>query len=150
LISLLDTNLLIALGWPNHVHHGTAIEWFKKNQAAGWATCPVTQSGFVRLSSNRKILPEAVSPQEAMALLRRITALPHHVFWSDDVAIATSEWVAPSRLLGHRQITDAHLLALALRHQGRLATLDSGIREIVPSSHTPSEAISFVLDEVGS
>lgn len=148
MISLLDLNLLIALSWPNHVHHGLALTWFKRHQSLGWATCPLTQSGFIRLSSNRKIMPEAVSPREAIELLRRIVELPNHVFWTDDVAIASAEQIDSSRLVGHRQITDAHLLALALRRGGRLATLDAGIRQLVPSTYSPTEAVTLVLEDV--
>jgi toxin-antitoxin system PIN domain toxin len=79
MICLLDVNLLVALAWPNHVHHAAALGWFRRNQATGWATCPLTQSGFVRVSSNSAMVSDARSPQEAIQLLRRIVALPHHV-----------------------------------------------------------------------
>jgi toxin-antitoxin system PIN domain toxin len=88
MVSLLDVNLLIALAWPNHVHHRTAMTWFQRHQEDGWATCPVTQSGFVRVSSNPQAVSDARSPAEAVLLLRRIVALPHHEFWQDDVALA--------------------------------------------------------------
>ena len=122
-VSLLDVNLLIALAWPNHVHHRTALRWFDRNRKSGWATCPLTQSGFVRVSSNAHILPGARSPREALALLRRIVELPNHVFWQDDFSIATSDLVDETKLLGHRQITDAHLLAVALRGRDRRSLL---------------------------
>lgn len=144
MISLLDVNLLVALAWPNHVHHRTALRWFGEHREEGWATCPLTQSGFVRISSNRKVLPEAKTPREAALLLRRIVALPHHLFWEDDISLATSEEVDLSRILGHRQVTDAHLLALALRRGGRLATLDSGVIDLVPTGATPEAAVCLV------
>jgi toxin-antitoxin system PIN domain toxin len=125
-VALLDVNVLIALAWPNHVHHELALRWFKEQEVWGWATCPTTQSGFVRVSSNRQVLPNAKSPQEALLLLRRITALPHHIFWADDIAMAHSQLIAPRKIQGHRQVADAHLLALSLRQDGRLATLDGG------------------------
>jgi toxin-antitoxin system PIN domain toxin len=145
--ALLDVNLLIALAWPNHVHHRSALRWFDRTRKAGWATCPLTQSGFVRVSSNEHILPGARSPREALALLRRIVALPGHVFWEDDLSIAATDLIDETRLLGHRQITDAHLLALALRHGGQLATLDRGITQLVPPSHSAKTAVLLVLDE---
>ncbi len=114
MISLLDVNLLIALAWPTHVHHRAALAWFRENQALGWATCPLTQSGFVRVSANEKALPDAKTPQEAVLLLRRIVALPHHQFWQDDVSLATSQLFDVTRLTGYRQVTDAHLVTLAL------------------------------------
>ena len=68
-VGLLDANMLIALAWPSHVHHREAHEWFAANQSAGWATCPLTRCAFVRVSSNPKIIPEAVVPM-ACALIR--------------------------------------------------------------------------------
>jgi uncharacterized protein len=147
LVSLLDVNLLIALAWRNHVHHQAALRWFDRNRKSGWATCPLTESGFVRVSSNAHILPNACSPREALGLLRRIVGLPGHVFWEDDISIATSEFIDETKLLGHRQITDAHLLAVAMRHDGQLATLDRGITHLVPASHSGKDVIRLVLDE---
>lgn len=141
MISLLDVNLLVALAWPSHVQHDAALGWFRENRAAGWATCPLTQSGFVRVSSNRQVIPEAKSPQEAVGLLRRIVELPGHRFWEDDFAIATASEIASERLLGYRQVTDAHLLALAIRRGGRLATFDGGIRELVPKDRSAEDVV---------
>ena len=144
MVSLLDVNLLIALAWPSHVHHSPALRWFKQNQAKGWATCPVTQSGFVRISSNPRISPDIRTPQEALALLKRIVALPHHVFWPDDISIADSELLDAGRLQGHRQVTDAHLVALALARKGRLATLDAGVKNLVPKSYAGAESVCLI------
>jgi len=146
MIHLLDVNLLVALAWPNHVHHAAALGWFRRSQPAGWATCPLTESGFVRVSSNPSAMPEARSPREAIHLLRRIVALPQHVFWHDDVSM-TSDSMAEIPLVGHRQITDAHLLALAQSRGGRLATLDGGIRSLVPHGHEAAEILCLVLEE---
>jgi uncharacterized protein len=122
-----------------------ALGWFRANRHLGWATCPLTQSGFVRVSANRHVLRDAKSPQEALELLRLITSLPHHVFWADDVALASSDFVAADKLVGYRQVTDAHLLAVALRHGGRLATLDRGVRDLVPDGISASEAVWELL-----
>jgi toxin-antitoxin system PIN domain toxin len=143
---LLDINLLVALAWPTHVHHGTALAWFRRNQASGWATCPLTQSGFVRVSSNSSVVSEARTPQEAIHLLRRIVALPHHIFWHDDLSLASSEFLDEVPLVGYRQVTDAHLLALAQRRGGILATLDGKIRGLVPRSHAAADVLCLVLD----
>jgi toxin-antitoxin system PIN domain toxin len=139
-IALLDVNVLVALAWPNHVHHDVALDWFKRSQSAGWATCPLTESGFVRVSSNQRAIPEAKSPQEAILLLRQVVALPHHHFLSDDISMARSQHVEERRLVGHRQVTEAHLLALALRHAARLVTLDRGVTGLVPRGVDPSSA----------
>jgi hypothetical protein len=131
-IGLPDVNVLVALAWPNHVLHERARAWFEDSHRRGWATCPVTESGFVRVSSNRKVIPEARRPGEAILLLREMTALPGHVFWSDDTSIARSPWIAAERLVGHGQVTDAHLAALSLRRKGRLVTFDRGIADVLP------------------
>lgn len=147
MVSLLDVNLLVALAWPNHVHHRAALAWFRRNQGAGWATCPVTQSGFIRVSSNPAAVSEAKSPQEAALLLRRIVALPFHEFWHDDVSFASTSFLEEIRLVGYRQVTDAHLLTLAMHRGGRLATLDGKIRSLVPREREVSELLSCVLEE---
>lgn len=143
---LLDVNLLVALAWPTHVHHGAALAWFRRSQASGWATCPLTQSSFVRVSSNSSVVSDAKSPQEAIHLLRRIVALPHHVFWHDDVSVASSEFLDEVPLVGYRQVTDAHLLALAESRGGMLATLDGKIRSLVPRGRDSDEVLCLVLE----
>jgi hypothetical protein len=136
MVSLLDVNVLVALAWPNHVHHQAAHRWFARHAGPGWATSSVVELGFIRVSSNARVVPSAVSPQEAAGLLRRITAFAGHHFWRDDVRFAESPHVALSHVVGHQQVTDAHLVALAIRHGGRLATFDRGVRALVPAGHT--------------
>ena len=75
-VHLLDTNVLIGLAWPQHVHHGEAHTWFRKVGSEVWSTCPITQLGFIRISSNAKIIRDAVSPRDALAVLEQIIALP--------------------------------------------------------------------------
>jgi len=122
---LLDVNVLIALVWPSHVHHGLAQAWFSERRAAGFRTCPLTEIGFIRISTNSKFTSEAVLPTEALAILERIRSMPEHEFWPDDLAISTALG-GGAGIVGHRQITDAYLLALARSHGGVLATLDRG------------------------
>jgi toxin-antitoxin system PIN domain toxin len=122
---LLDTNVLIALAWPNHVHHHEAQTWFSKRGAARFRTCPTTQTGFVRISSNPAFSTLAVTPGEALALLDQVTSLPGHDFWTDDISLHDA--LAGRLLTGHRQVTDAYLLALAIAHGGVLASLDRAI-----------------------
>jgi toxin-antitoxin system PIN domain toxin len=130
---LLDVNLLVALAWPNHVHHDAALAWWRGRGVGAWATCPATQFGFVRVSSNRHVVREAKTPGEAVVLLTRIVAQPGHVFWIDDISIMESAWIDVSRIIGHRQVTDAHLVALAIRHGGRIATFDRSLGEAAPA-----------------
>lgn len=71
-------------------------------------------------------------PREAAELLRKITSLPEHEFWFDDVSL--NDAMQNRAILGHRQITDAYLLALAGAHGGTVATLDRGLRILAEGS----------------
>jgi len=130
--ALLDVNVLIALAWPNHVHHRPARSWFRDNHRKGWATCSTTENGFVRISSNPAVVDEARTPAEAVLLLRRLLQVEGHRFWKDDVSIARAEAIDTQRIRGYRQVMDAHLLELARRHRGCLATFDRKIGELLP------------------
>ena len=120
--ALLDTNVLLALAWPNHQHHAPAHEWFAAHAKRGWATCAVTQLGFVRLSANPSYTPNAVSPQDAATLLQRWTHLKGHRFW---VSPAADDPAIYARALGHQQVNDAWLVAVARHNHGTLVTLDT-------------------------
>lgn len=138
---LLDINVLIALAWPNHVHHREAVEWFRGRAVNAFRTCPMTQAGFVRISSNPSFTPAAVTPRDALALLRLVTDLPGHEFWPDNLPLAAAfEDAAP--LATHRQVTDGYLLALAASHGGVLATLDRGI---APLARRAPETLEVIL-----
>jgi uncharacterized protein len=131
-IALLDVNVLVALAWPNHVFHNSARNWFRAQQASGWATCPTTENGFVRVSSNTRITPEAKSPWESALFLRKLVALSGHVFWPEEASILNNHWIGPEKIHTHKLVTDAHLLALALHNNGCLATFDRGILRLIP------------------
>jgi toxin-antitoxin system PIN domain toxin len=120
-------NVLVALAWPNHIHHRQAVTWFVGIREDGWATCPITESGFVRVSANARVLPDARTPSEARALLSALRTKGTHRFWEDDVSAADDPSGVFATVVGHRQVTDAHLLSLAIRRGGVLATLDRGI-----------------------
>lgn len=143
MIGLLDVNVLVALAWPAHVHHALTHRWFARSREGGWATCPATQAGFVRVVSNPRFSPDAPTPREAFAHLALIVALPGHVLWADDASLVGSRFLAPDRLFGYRQVTDAHLLAIALRQGGGLITLDQGIRSVLPPGF-PAERVSVI------
>ena len=134
----------IALAWPSHIHHQQAHTWFTANTSSGWATCPFIQCGFVRLSSNVRIIPEAVSPQQAIALLKKIVDRPHHTFWPDSISIASAETIPTDLLVGHRQVTEAYLLGLTIHHQGRLATLDRSIVHLLPVDSPHKDAVEII------
>lgn len=141
---LLDTNLLIALLWPRHVQHDTARVWFARHRKKGWATCPLTQTGFVRIVSNPAFSRDAVRPGDAVQVLATNTAAKDHVFWADDVAVGEAVQFAGTRLMGHQQVTDAFLLGLALRHGGKLATLDQGIAALAEPGSKAAQAILVI------
>lgn len=128
---LLDVNVLIALLWAQHEHHAAAQRWFADASRQGWATCGVTQLGFVRIVSNPTFSPEAIRAGQAVAVLAANLEHPEHRAWVD--RWGAGELLAPflPRLVGHRQVTDAYLLGLALKHGGRLATFDGGIEALL-------------------
>lgn len=124
--ALLDVNVLIALLDLNHVDHRLARGWIERNIASGWASCPITQNGFVRIVS-QPAYPNALTVAEGISRLERAVRTPHHELWPNDLSILDSVWVDRTRLLGHRQVTDASLLALAVARGGRFVTLDRNI-----------------------
>jgi toxin-antitoxin system PIN domain toxin len=124
--ALLDVNVLIALLDQAHPHHNAAMSWLKANIKHGWASCPITQNGCIRIMSQASY-PGA---RPAARIIERLRgALDHsaHFFWPDDASIVDPKIVDGSRVHSARQITDTYLLALALKHNGRLVTFDSGI-----------------------
>ncbi len=121
--SLLDVNMLIALSDEAQMHFDVARAWLTDNIATGWATCPITQNGFVRVANKKKDLHSASIP-EAFRLLSAWIEQSDHEFWPDDLSLLESAAVDHSRLLGSSQITDVYLLALAVKHGGRFVTLD--------------------------
>lgn len=127
---LLDVNVLIALTVPEHVHNLAARRWFAAARDDGWATTPVTEFGFVRVVSNPAAMGDAFSPAEAIAVLAQLRTRRGHVDWVDDVTPSDPELVEGHRLVGHRQVPDAHLLALARRHLGSVATFDGGMVDL--------------------
>ena len=142
---LLDTNLLIALLWPSHERHDLALKWFTRHRAKGWATCPFTQAGFVRIVANPAFSRDAVQPREAIQVLSANTAAKDHAFWPDELPLAESVAFTGVRLLGHQQVTDAYLLGLAIRRGGVLATLDQRIAALVDPKTTERKALETVV-----
>ena len=131
---LLDVNVLIALLWPAHESHARAQRWFAQNAQQGWATCAMTQAGFIRITSNPAFSRQAVSPRDALEVLRGSLRHPEHRFWTDDISATDALAQFGRRLVGHQQITDAYLLALAIRKKGRVATFDTSLGSLLPDS----------------
>ncbi|MFY9659283.1 MAG: TA system VapC family ribonuclease toxin [Terriglobales bacterium] len=128
---LLDVNVLIALLWPPHEAHARTQRWFATNADQGWATCAMTQAGFVRVVSNPAFSRRVVSPRDALQVLRVNLQHRAHRFWADDLGVAEALAQFEGRLNGHQQVTDGYLLALAIHQKGRLATLDSGVASLL-------------------
>ena len=121
--SLLDVNVLIALLDEDHVHHASARAWFRSEGVHGWASCPITQNGCVRIMT-QPAYPSPVPVVDVVERLREATGHVAHEFWPDDVSLLDPIRLDITRLHGPKQITDAYLLALAVAHGGRLATFD--------------------------
>ena len=138
---LLDTNVLIALLWPSHERHELAVKWFARHRPKGWATCPFTQAGFVRIVSNPAFSRDAVQPREAIHVLSANTAAKDHTFWPDELPFAEAVAFTGVRLMGHQQVTDAYLLGLAIRRGGILATLEEGIGALTEPKSSERKAL---------
>ena len=124
--ALLDVNVLIALLDENHAHHATVSGWFADHIEDGWASCPLTQNGCVRIVSQPRY-PNALGVAEAVIRLQEAVATPWHQFLPDDVSLLDDGVVDRRQLLGPRQLTDVYLLALAVAHGARLVTLDKSV-----------------------
>lgn len=124
--ALLDINVLIALLDAGHLHHVRAMEWMRENIRAGWASCPLTQNGVIRIMSNPSY-PGANPPATVARRLAEAAATEWHEFWPDDISLLQKNLLRWDRVLGSRQITDFYLLALAVHNGGCFVTLDRKI-----------------------
>lgn len=124
--ALLDVNVLIALLDSDHVDHRRVRGWLEAEIGYGWASCAMTQNGFVRIISQPRY-PSPEPPAQAIDRLARAAATEHHEYWPCSVSLLDVELIDHSRLHGHRQVTDAYLLALATANEGRFVTLDQSI-----------------------
>ncbi len=126
-VALPDTNVLLALAWPNHQFHAAAHEWFARSAASGWATCALTQLAFLRFSCDPKYASGSVTPYEACLLLAQWTTRPEHSFWVDEPPPQPADF---ARALGHRQVNACYLLRLAEHHGGTVVTFDPRMRAL--------------------
>ena len=121
---LLDVNVLIALIDPTHVQHDQAHYWFAATGRHGWATCPLTENGVLRIVGNARYPNSPGAPAAVAELVSILLSLGGHEFWPDDITLFDARRVDAARLLDSAQITDSYLLALAVAHGGQLATFD--------------------------
>lgn len=124
--ALLDVNVLIALLDSDHASHAHATQWFAANGKEGWASCPITQNGCIRVMAHPSY-PNALPVSALVERLAEAAVHPQHEFWPDDASILDSETADPARIHGPGQLTDVYLLALAVKHRGRLVTFDQSI-----------------------
>jgi uncharacterized protein len=140
-VALLDVNALIALLWEEHPFHKRCMEWFSGAASAGWATCPITQSGCVRILSNPAFTANPPSVITALRILQTATeSVSNHHFWNDDLPLSDlrPRW---SKGLGHKQVTDAYLIALATHHNGSVVTFDSRMEALAGQGNINGDAL---------
>ena len=125
--ALLDVNVLVALFDPDHIHHELAHDWFADHRAEGWATCPVTENGFIRVLANPAYGSAVTRPPDLATRLRRFCDSGHHQFWPDAVSLRDNALFDAAFIAGHRQLTDGYLLRLAKKKGGRLVIFDRAI-----------------------
>jgi toxin-antitoxin system PIN domain toxin len=126
---LLDLNVLIALTDPGHQHHENARRWFTSSGRLSWGICPLTEAGFLRVTTNPAFNGGTRTMQQAIAILQALREYPGFSYWE---IRENSNWVSVTapfaeRILGHRQVTDAYLLGLAIKENAVLATFDKGV-----------------------
>lgn len=139
-VHLLDINLLLALSDPMHIHHQIAHHWFAEEGQRGWATCPLTQNGFIRIASHPNYPNRPGDVPAMLAFLAQLCQAPGHHFWTEDISLL--DILQPDALITHAQITDAYLLGLAVHKKGKLATLDQHLP--VYAIRGGSEALTMI------
>lgn len=140
--ALLDVNVLIALNDQAHVHHSIANQWMAQHMHLGWASCPLTQNGMLRIMSQSSYL-NAQPLKNLFGMLRRETQHAQHAFWPDDLSLLDATHIDADKLLSPNQLTDAYLLALAVKNKGRLITLDKRIPLNAVPGATPKHLVSL-------
>ena len=125
--ALLDVNVLIALFHEHHIHHEAAHDWFADHGDRRWATCPLTENAFLRILSDPSQRTIRLPVSTLADHLGRFCRDERHEFWPDAVSMYDDSLFDVSLLHGHRQLTDAYLLGLAVKRGGRLVTFDQSI-----------------------
>ena len=146
-VSLLDVNILLALVWPSHAFHASIGRWFQRNRAARWATCTLTQAGFVRLHSQPIITDYTVNVQKSLELLTMTCREPDHEFWPHANGLSDLLPVIRNRLIDYQQLTDAILLDLAIRRGGRLVTLDRRVANLLAPNSPHLSSLEIISQE---
>lgn len=140
---LLDVNVIIALVDPHHIFHDQAHVWFEREAHHGWATCPLTENGAIRIMGHRRYLEGPGSPARAADLVRGLREAPGHSFWPDSISLLDNASVLIGMVMQSAQVTDTYLLALAAHKGGVLATFD---RKLSIASVAGGAAALHVID----
>lgn len=146
-IELPDVNVLIPLIDPVHIHHNAAQAWFQTARAQGWATCPFTEAGLIRIMGNSTYQNGAVPFAEIAARLQVLisaNAATHH-YWEVDLTLRDTQTFALGQLRGHNQLADLYLLALCQQNNGVLVTFDVNIRYSLPALINPAPNLVRLL-----
>jgi toxin-antitoxin system PIN domain toxin len=148
-VFLLDVNVLLALAWSNHEQHEAAHAWCARQRRFRWASCPTTQSAFIRISMQPAIVKRNLSGPDALELLVQNLKRPGHEFWIEDRPIEEVLGTFRARLVGHQQVTDACLLSLAIRHKGKLATFDQGVLALLAPDTSEIQHVAIIPAAAG-
>ena len=137
---LLDVNVLLASTDPMHIPHEPAHRWFARGSPRSWATCPLTENGFVRVGAHQKYPNRPGDARVVLGILRELCRVTQHEFWCEDISLRDA--LAPESAITHSQVTDLYLLALAARNGGRLATVGRHIPfDAVPGGPAALEVV---------
>jgi toxin-antitoxin system PIN domain toxin len=128
-VSLLDVNCLIALLDLDHVHHETMEQWFLLHWSEGWATCPITENGLIRVMSLQRYPSGRRSPDEMIARLVMLKTShgAAHRFWPDEISLTDTSLFRSEYITGSHLVTGAYLLGLAAKHDARLVSFDRNL-----------------------
>jgi toxin-antitoxin system PIN domain toxin len=127
---LLDINVLLGIAWEDQQAHSTVFPWFQETGRHSYATCGISQSGFVRISASARFRSNPVSIKEALKVLSTFAEMPGHAFWPLEIGIRDATAPFVDKLFGPLQLTDAYLLGLAIANGGTLVTRDRAIPQL--------------------
>lgn len=147
-VALLDVNVLVALFQPEHVHHDLAHDWFAEHRQDGWATCPITEAGLVRLLANPRLHPGGIGVGAVVDRLRRLQSDRAHEWWEASISLTDPGLFQLTAVRGHRQVTDVYLAGLAHSRGGKLVTFDGALLWSAVAGAGPSlvEVLSVVAE----
>ena len=126
MISLLHVNILIALFDAAHQRHDDAHHWMELNRKNGWATCPITQNGCIRIISQPGYSGQ-LSIHDISNRLWNSTNVEDHHFFQDSISLCDPTKFHHTKIKSSKALTDLYLLGLAVENDARLVTFDTRI-----------------------